>query len=219
MNKWQYLWECLLPSLLSPAMVMSALCISVLTSDLFYSRITCFEINQQRLVIFLSLLFSHTKLCLVPRVWAEGMLHGHKVLHCFTKSSVWCRTAARLPPPLQIHLQGNCHTAWETNLWFDETEIGEFTLRKSHIRCRVLQHCIVADGWSGLSCFFSPHQLVTGKMVQKARADSLCCIQCTNMVPSGGSARSPQSPAASWLAVMDSFPGAWQVSGAKEELL
>lgn len=73
MNKWQYLWECLLPSLLSPAMVMSALCISALTSDLFYSRITCFEINQQHLVIFshwssFSHFFSATKSC----VWSPG---------------------------------------------------------------------------------------------------------------------------------------------------
>lgn len=37
MNKKQYLRECLLLSLLSPALVVSALCISALISDLFYS--------------------------------------------------------------------------------------------------------------------------------------------------------------------------------------
>lgn len=216
------------PIVLSSAMAVSALCISALTSDLFYSLIRCFEINQQHLVIFLSLLFSHRGLCLVPSIWVEGRLHHHSVLPCFTKSSVWCRTAARLPPPLQIHLQGNCHTGWETNLWLDETEMWEFTPRRSHIHCRVLQTQLqpLCSGWwvvrFKLLLFPTPlpypHQLAADKMVQKDRADSVCCIQCTNMVPLKGSVRAPQSPAASWLAVMDSFPRAWQMSGAKEEL-
>lgn len=174
MNKGQ--WECLLPSLLSPATAVSALCISALISDLFYSLIRRFEINQQHLVIFLSLLFSHRELCLVPRVWVEGRLHGHSVLHCCTKSSVWCRTAARLPPPLQTHLQGNSHTGWETNLWLDETEMrnlhwGKVTSVGEYSRFN-FSHCAVADGWSGLSCFFSPHLFLTLTNLSQAKRQS-----------------------------------------------